>query len=218
LQRIAQFSLLATTFGLAGWIGLARGDDESSVLIEKQPTAAAEAPALVAPSNSTAVEPLPPPANPAAEETPQPTQSSVQGEVKKPFLRPAEPRRVPVTTALSVTEESMPAPDPATIVEAPEFDVHPAPPIEYDTDGDARKMYRKSGEVHVTMIALNPADGCHYEIPMCIPGCCIGEPKVSGGRGLLGRGVVEFCWECGFRAEVKFRHILGDVKVEYEGD
>jgi hypothetical protein len=68
------------------------------------------------------------------------------------------------------------------------------------------------------MIAQNPADGCYYEIQMCIPACCVGEPKVSGGRGLLGRGVVEFCWECGFRAEVKFRRILGDVKVEYEGD
>jgi hypothetical protein len=134
-------------------------------------------------------------------------------------MRPAEPRRrVQATTALAVVEESMPAPEPGAILESSEFEVRPAPPIKYDTDGDARRMYRKSGEVNVVMIAQNPADGCYYEIPMCIPACCVGEPKVSGGRGLLGRGVVEFCWECGFRAEVKFRRILGDVKVEYEGD
>jgi hypothetical protein len=193
--------------------------DEASVLVEKQPGPTLDAPLLAPPTNATVSEPLPPPSNPADGVAKEQPQSPIQGEVKKPFLRPAEPRRrVPVTTALSVKEEPMPAPDPDMIVESPEIEVRPAPPIEYDTDGDARKMYRKSGEVQVVMIAQNPADGCYYEIPMCIPGCCIGEPKVSGGRGLLGRGVVEFCWECGFRAEVKFRHILGDVKVEYEGD
>jgi hypothetical protein len=78
-------------------------------------------------------------------------------------------------------------------------------------------MYR-SGEVRLVMLTKDPADGCSYEIPMCIPACCEGEPRVSGGRGILGRGVVEFCWSCGFRAKVKFRHVLGDVKVKYEGD
>jgi hypothetical protein len=111
----------------------------------------------------------------------------------------------------------MPAPE-AELVESPDIEVRPAPPIEYDTDRHARRMYRESGEVNVVMIARNPADGCYYEIPMCIPACCVGEPKVKSGRGILGRGLVEFCWECGFRAEVKFRHVLGDVKVDYEVD
>jgi hypothetical protein len=53
---------------------------------------------------------------------------------------------------------------------------------------------------------------------MCIPACCVGDPKVASRRGILGRGVVEYRWECGFRAIVKFRHVLGDVEVEYEGD
>ena len=79
-------------------------------------------------------------------------------------------------------------------------------------------MYRRSGEINLVMLTTDPADGCTYEIPMCIPACCEGDPSVSGGRGILGRGVVEYCWPCGFRAIVKFRHILGDVKVEYEGD
>ncbi len=95
--------------------------------------------------------------------------------------------------------------------------VRPTPPIEYDTDRDARRMYR-SGQVSIVMLTEDPSDGCAYEIPLCIPACCEGEPKMSCGRGIFGRGVVEYCWPCGFRAIVKFRHVLGDVKVEYEGD
>jgi hypothetical protein len=216
-QRLAQFSLLATSLCSAGWIGLVNASEETSVLTDNKPAVAAEAPNLIPPANATITEPLPPPSKPVADAAQQPA-AKQKVEAKKPFLRPAKPRRVPASTAIAITEEPMPAPDPVTIEEAPEIEVRPAPSIEYDTDGDARRMYRKTGEVHVTMIAQNPADGCYYEIPMCIPGCCVGEPTVSSGRGLLGRGVVEFCWECGFRAEVKFRHILGDVKVEYEGD
>jgi hypothetical protein len=96
--------------------------------------------------------------------------------------------------------------------------IHPALPIKYDTDSDARRMYRHNGEVELIMVTQNPADGCFYEIPLCIPACCTGEPIMSGGRGIFGRGVVEYCWPCGFRAIVKFRHILGDVRVDYEGD
>jgi hypothetical protein len=38
---------------------------------------------------------------------------------------------------------------------------------------------------------------------------------MSEGRGLLGRGIVEYCWPCGFKAKVKFRPVLCDVKVDY---
>jgi hypothetical protein len=95
--------------------------------------------------------------------------------------------------------------------------VHPAPPIDYDTHRSARRMYR-SGQMDLVVVAQDPADGCCYEIPLCIPACCSDAPKVSSGRGIFGRGVVEYCWSCGFRAKVKFRHVLGDVKVDYEGD
>jgi hypothetical protein len=67
------------------------------------------------------------------------------------------------------------------------------------------------------MVTKNPADCCLYEIPLCVPACCEGEPTVTSGCGLLGRGVVEYCWPCGFSATVKFRHVLGDVKVDYDG-
>jgi hypothetical protein len=35
--------------------------------------------------------------------------------------------------------------------------------------------------------------------------------------GLGGRGVVEYCWPCGFEVKVRFRNI-GDIRVDYEGD
>jgi hypothetical protein len=80
-------------------------------------------------------------------------------------------------------------------------------------------MYRHTGQIELVMVTQNPADGCYYEIPLCIPSCCVGEPTMSAGHGIFGRGVVEYCWpSCGFRAIVKFRHVLGDVRVDYEGD
>jgi hypothetical protein len=123
---------------------------------------------------------------------------------------------------LTAAEELMPPPEGAEVLPpesaGPPIDIRPTPPIEYDTDGDARDMYREAGEIEIVMLTQNPADGCFYEIPLCVPGCCEGVPTISADRGIFGRGVVEYCWPCGFRAEVKFRKILGDVKVEYEGD
>jgi hypothetical protein len=196
--------------------GLVYAGDEKSLVVEESGTVVDQsaAPTLVGPANEEA-EMLPVPARPNHQ--PSVAEESSRS-AKQPFMRPATPRRVPATTALSVTEETVPAPAPESIVEGPAIEVRPAPPIKYDTDRHARRMYRESGEMNVVMIARNPADGCYYEIPMCIPACCTGEPKVDGGRGILGRGVVEFCWECGFTAVVKFRHVLGDVKVDYEGD
>jgi hypothetical protein len=142
-------------------------------------------------------------------------------------MRPAQPKQqVPgdrnqhrdPAGRLTADEELIPPPQDALPEDRVALDIRPTPPIEYDTDGDARDMYRATGEIELVMVTQNPADGCYYEIPMCIPGCCEGEPQVSSRRGIFGRGVVEYCWDCGFRAEVRFRHILGDVKVDYEGD
>jgi hypothetical protein len=209
-KHFGQFILFAVGLGLAALAGLANAKDEASVLVDKKAEPASLAPVLAAPANE---ENLPPPSVSVAEVPDQ-----VEPAAKQPFMRPATPkRRVPATTALSVKQEPMPAPE---IVEGPAAEVRPTPPIVYDTDRDARRMYRGSGEVELVMVTQNPADGCFYEIPLCIPGCCVGEPTVNSGRGLLGRGVVEYCWpSCGFRAIVKFRQIIHcDVKVEYEGD
>jgi hypothetical protein len=90
------------------------------------------------------------------------------------------------------------------------------PCIVYRTHRGAKKMYRCSGEKEVIMVTNNPADCCDYEIPLCIPCCCEGMPTVTSECGLGGRGVVEYCWECGFTAKVVFR-VRGDVKVSYRG-
>lgn len=92
------------------------------------------------------------------------------------------------------------------------------PHIVYDTDRDARRMAACFGSVNLVMVTQNPADGCLYEIPLCIPACCTGAPSVSNRCGIFGRGVVAYCWPCGFEAIVKFREVLGDVCVDYEGD
>ncbi len=78
-------------------------------------------------------------------------------------------------------------------------------------------MYACSGSMEVVMIVCNPANGCQYELPLCVPGCCSGAPSISSRCGILGRGIVEYCWPCGFSAKVKFREILGDVRVDYDG-
>jgi hypothetical protein len=184
--------------------------EQASHVIEKKAEPAAGALKLAPPTNDPT---LPPPARPTVVTT---KEQSARPVVRRPFLRPVESTKpVPATTALSVVEESMPAPE---LAPDEAIEVRPTPPIEYDTDGDARRTYRHSGQIELVMVTQNPADGCYYEIPMCIPGCCTDEPIVSSGRGIFGRGVVEYCWACGFRAKVKFRHVLGDVEVEYEGD
>lgn len=92
--------------------------------------------------------------------------------------------------------------------------VHPVAKIDYDVTRRARRMFAGAPFVELTMVTQNPADGCFYEIPMCLPACCTGEPQVTSYCGLFGRGVVKYCYECGLEIEVKFR-LRGDVEVEY---
>jgi hypothetical protein len=226
--RIAKLSALGACCSLAVWISSTGAkDQETSVLVKKPEAASSQGPVLPPPAKpAEPTQDLAAPQQPTAPtaalpKPPQtaPTQPPTKSTVKRPFMRPAQPRE-PGRGQLTVQTEPMPAPEAQPSVGGPparDPDVRPTPPIEYDTDGDARKMYR-TGQVQLVMVTQDPSDGCLYEIPMCIPACCTGEPKVSSGRGLFGRGVVEYCWPCGFRAEVKFRHLLGDVKVEYEGD
>lgn len=239
-NTIAKLSALGACCSLVVWISSTSAKDEETSVLVKKPEASAtktqtnqgpvlpppanpraasdsyQSPVLFAPkqqAQSTAPEPLPP--------APTATQPGTNSTAKRPFMRPAQPLD-PGRGQLATQTEPMPAPagvllpESAPPVERP-ANVRPAPSIVYDTDHDARKMFR-TGQVQLVMVTQNPSDGCLYEIPLCIPACCTGEPRIKGGRGLLGRGVVEYCWACGFKAKVKFRHVLGDVKVEYEGD
>jgi hypothetical protein len=227
-NRIATLTALGACCSLAVWISSTSAKpEEASVLVNKPAVTSTQGPILPPPAKPASptkdfFKPKEPAAPPAAQSKSsqliEPTQPPTKSTVKRPFMRPAAPRE-PARGLLSAQTEPMPAPEGQPLAAPPARDpnVRPAPPIEYDTDHDARKMYR-TGQVQLVMVTQDPSDGCLYEIPMCIPACCTGEPKISSGRGLFGRGVVEYCWPCGFRAEVKFRHLLGDVKVEYEGD
>jgi hypothetical protein len=208
-KNVGRVAVLAALGSITASVG-AHGGEESSVLVDPEVQQAAAAPELTPPANQST---LPPPQRPApAEPAPLPTKPAA----KRPFLRPAVPKLGEAAPA-ELTSDAEPIPVPESA--ASELPVRPTPPIEYDTDGDARRMYRHTGQIELVMVTQNPADGCYYEIPLCIPGCCVGEPTMSAGHGIFGRGVVEYCWpSCGFRAIVKFRHVLGDVRVDYEGD
>jgi hypothetical protein len=230
-NKVTQLSALGACCSLAVWIGSSNANQqEASVLVTKPTAKSTEGPVLPPPAKpaNTSKDLFAPqqPAGPTVIKTlPQPAQTPrlqppANSTVKRPFMQPAQPREPGRGQLTTQTEPMpMPAPEGARTVGPParELNVHPAPPIVYDTDHDARKMYR-SGQVQLVMVTQDPSDGCCYEIPMCIPACCTGEPKIAGGKSLLGRGVVEYCWPCGFRAIVKFRHLRGDVRVDYEGD
>jgi hypothetical protein len=109
-------------------------------------------------------------------------------------------------------------PGPAAAETIGETFVHPTPPISYATGHRARRMLRCTEQVELVMVAKNPIDCCLYEIPLCVPACCEGQPAMREGRGIFGRGVVEYCWPCGFVAKVVFRPVHCDVKVAYSVD
>jgi hypothetical protein len=242
-SKITVLSAAGAACSLAVWLGSTSAQEESSVLVNKPATPAADAqegPVLPPPANpnanpapsATSADQFAPPAKGASKDAiqtlPAPPQASSQPTtpgVKRPFMRPAVPRE-PAKGQLVVGEETMPVPPGAgPVVTGPTAPavateglvIHPTPPIDYDTDRDARKMYR-TGKIDLVMLTTDPTTNCTYEIPMCIPGCCVGDPTVSSRRGIFGRGVVEYRWASGFRAIVKFRHVLNDVEVEYEGD
>jgi len=56
----------------------------------------------------------------------------------------------------------------------------------------------------------------YVNVPVCLPACCEGEPKVASRRGLLVDGVVRFRYCCGFQVKVVFEK-CGDLTVHYLG-
>lgn len=150
--------------------------------------------------------------------------SSAQNESTVLVEEPAgEPLLVPAVPTQPIPNAGEPSPwlagdaQPVEEIAPPvagEMVVHPVAKIDYDVTRRARKKFAGSPFVELTMVTQNPADGCFYEIPLCLPACCTGEPKVDSYCGLMGRGVVVYCYECGLEIEVKFR-LRGDVEVEY---
>src|SRR5437868_5803266 len=127
-KRMAQLSALGACCLLA-WINAANAKDEASVLVKKPAAATDQGPAL------------PPPSKPTKAVAPQQQQPPANSTVKQPFMRPAQPRD-PVQGKLTAQSEPIPAPATLQSSSKPvsEPNVHPAPPIKYDTHHDARRM------------------------------------------------------------------------------
>jgi hypothetical protein len=246
VKKFTCAAVLVTACSFTIWIASTRAKEES-VLVNKPAVSSADAttgPILPPPQNPNEQvsggnhdDELPPPSNvvPRPKQLPIPPQSSPPSSpvTKQSFMRPAEPRS-PGKGKL-VGEEPMPVPPiatPSTLQTLPPpseeamppssplpsgIQVKPTPQIDYDTHHDARRMLR-FGQINIVVLTKDPAEGCYYQIPLTVPACCVGEPSVSAGRGLLGRGLVAYEWPCGFKAKIKFRHIIGDVKVDYEAD
>jgi hypothetical protein len=245
-KKLTWLSAIGAACSLVVWIGTTTAKEETSVLVNKPVVTTANdttGPTLPPPqnpnekdraSNSNTDQFAPSTmAAPTQEPLPLPPQTSQPSNstAKRPFMRPAEPREpkgklvgeepMPLLPPQSATPQvTLPPPEgelPPSATVPIGVNVKPTLPIDYDTHHDARKMLR-AGQLNIVVLTKDPSDGCFYQIPLTVPSCCAGEPRVSGGRGLLGRGNVEYEWPCGFKAKIKFRHVLGDVKVDYEAD
>ena len=59
-------------------------------------------------------------------------------------------------------------------------------------------------QIEVVLAVPTPCRCCHVPIKVCVPACCAGLPTMECRRGLLGRHVVDYCWENGFRVKMVF--------------
>lgn len=98
-------------------------------------------------------------------------------------------------------------------------DCCPSVPIDYDYKHRARRWYGSEPPIEMIMMVDDPADGldCLFEVPLCLPACCTGDPQMRCWTGIFGRGFVEYRWPCGFQVEVEFKHRKGEIEVDYEG-
>jgi hypothetical protein len=62
----------------------------------------------------------------------------------------------------------------------------------------------------------NPCTCCPVDVPVCLPNCCCGEPKIDCKKTLLGDGMVSYSWCCGVTVNIRFDR-CGDVLVTYRG-
>jgi len=68
--------------------------------------------------------------------------------------------------------------------------------------------------VKIILEVCHPCTGCKYEVPVCIPACCIGEPCVHFEKTLIGYGKTVFEWKCGHTVIVRFPHSGGYRVIE----
>ena len=90
--------------------------------------------------------------------------------------------------------------------------------IKYRHHCTLRKVCRGCDAPVKTILAVQDPCCCKcvVEIPICLPACCEGTPKVCERDGLLCRNVVVYEWCCGYRVRVVFDR-CGDVVVHSYG-
>ena len=70
--------------------------------------------------------------------------------------------------------------------------------------------------IKTTLTVCHPCTGCKIEVPVCLPGCCTGDPAVCDRGTLIGAGLTRFDWCCGFSVVVRYQR-CGDITVIYRG-
>ncbi len=80
-----------------------------------------------------------------------------------------------------------------------------------------RKICCDCGSSFQTVLTvIDPETCCPVSVPVCLPACCTGPPKCSGRNGLLGRGITNYSWCCGYSVRIVVGH-HGAVTVHCYG-
>ena len=86
------------------------------------------------------------------------------------------------------------------------------PCIKYFYLGCRRVCCECGPPVKAVLKVKDPCCCCYVNVPVCLPVCCKGKPCVTSRCGLLGRGIVNYSWECGFKIRV-VTTASGDIRV-----
>lgn len=75
------------------------------------------------------------------------------------------------------------------------------PNIVYRNHGPQR--LKQCGTVTVHLSVNDPCKGCVYDVPVCLPECCIEAPRVVVEKaGAHGRSVGVYVWCCGYKVKI----------------
>ena len=101
------------------------------------------------------------------------------------------------------------------IYAGPVAPAYPTPCVSYRYAG-LRSVKCCLPPMKTCLTVMDPCTCCPVSIPVCLPGCCCGEPCVSKRNGLFAKGIVTYDWACGVSVTVRFQR-AGDVLVTYRG-
>ena len=80
-----------------------------------------------------------------------------------------------------------------------------------------RKHLKHQPQCELVLSVPTPGGCCQVPVKVCVPACCVGVPRMDCHRGFLGRHVVEFCWDCGYRVKMVFTKHSDTLIVHYLG-